>query len=61
MIIGLFILKIIFLKVFIINEHGGHLGHVTCTMYINFLSNFPMRLNTEFGFDRSSGFREEDV
>ena len=34
-----------FLKVFTINEHGGHLGHVTCTYYINFLSHFPRRLN----------------
>ena len=33
-----------FLKVFTINKHGGHLGHVTCTIYINFLSLFPRRL-----------------
>ena len=25
-----------FLKNFTINEHGGHLGHVACTIYINF-------------------------
>ena len=42
-IIGLFS-RIKFLKVFTINEHGGHLVHVTCTIYINFLSNFPRRL-----------------
>ena len=24
------------MKVFTINENGGHLGHVTCTIYINF-------------------------
>ena len=24
------------LKVFTIYRHGGHLGHVTCTIYINF-------------------------
>ena len=26
---------------FTINGHGGHLGHVTWTIYINFLSPFP--------------------
>ena len=50
-----------FMKVFTINKHGGHLGHVTCTIYINFLSYFPMRLHIKFGFDWPSGFREEDV
>ena len=38
------------LKVFTINEHGGHLGHVTCKIYINFLSYFPRRLHIKFGF-----------
>ena len=50
-----------FLKVFTINEHGGHLGHVTCTIYINFLSHFQWRLHTKFGFDWPRGFRAEDV
>ena len=36
-----------FLKVFIIYRHGGHLGPVTWTIYIN----FPRRLNIKFGFD----------
>ena len=45
--------------VFTINEHGGHLGHVTCTIYINFLFHFPRRLHTIFVFDCPSGFREE--
>ena len=27
-----------FLKVFAIYSHGGHLGHVTWTIYINFWS-----------------------
>ena len=27
-----------FFKVFTINGHGGHLGHVTLTIYINFRS-----------------------
>ena len=34
-----------FLKVFTIDKHGGHLGHVTCTIYISFLSYFPRRLH----------------
>ena len=29
-----------FLKVFAIYSHGGHLGHVTWTIYINFCSPF---------------------
>ena len=27
---------------------GGHLGHVTWTIYINFRSPFPMRLHIKF-------------
>ena len=49
------------MKVFTINEHGGHLGHVTCAIYINFLSHFPRRLHMKFGFDWPSSFREENV
>ena len=30
------------MKVFTINKHGGHLGHVTCTIYINFLCNLTL-------------------
>ena len=37
-IIGLLVLE---KKILTIYGHGGHLGHVTCTMYINFLSHFP--------------------
>ena len=51
----------IFLKVFTIYGHGGHLGHVTCTIYINHPSPFPRRLPRKFGIDWPSGFREEDV
>ena len=47
------------LRVFTINEHGGHLGHVTCTIYINFLSHSPRRLHAKFGFDLPSGFRKD--
>ena len=50
-----------FLKVFTIYGHGGHLGHVTWTIYINFGSPFPRRLHIKFGFDWPSGFRGEDV
>ena len=50
-----------FFKVFAIYGHGGHLGHVTWTIYINFHSPFPRRLHIKFGFDWPSGFRGEDV
>ena len=42
-------------------DDGGHLGHVTYTIYINFISHFPRRPHIEFGIDWPSGFREEDV
>ena len=46
--------------VFTIHVHGGHLGHVTWTIYINFRS--PLRmLHMKFGFDWPSGFRGEDL
>ena len=45
-----------FLKVFTINGRGGHLGHVTWTIYTNFPSNFTCN-----GFDLPSIFRGEDV
>ena len=50
-----------FLKVFTIYGHGGHLGHVTWTIYTNFRSPFPRRLHIKFDFDWPSGFRGEDV
>ena len=50
-----------FFKVFTIYGHGGHLGHVTWTININFRCPFPRRLNIKFGFDWPSGFRGEDV
>ena len=34
-----------FLKVFAIYSHGGHLGHVTWTIYINFRSPFKRMLH----------------
>ena len=50
-----------FLRVFTIYGHGGHLGHVTWTIYTNFCFPFPRRLHIKFGFDWPSGFRGEDV
>ena len=50
-----------FFKAFTIYGHGGHLGHVTWTIFINFRSPFPRRLHIKFGFDWPSGFRGEDV
>ena len=46
---------------YICDGHGGHLGHVTWTIYTNFRSPFPRRLNIKFGFDWPSSFRGEDV
>ena len=50
-----------FLSFFTIYGHGGHLGHVTWTIYTKFPSPFPRRLHIKFGFDWPSGFRGEDV
>ena len=46
-------------KGFTIYGHGGHLGHVTCTIYINFLSHLPRRIHMQFGIDIPVGFRED--
>ena len=51
-IIGLPVLEKKRLKVFTIFGHGGHLGHVTWTIYINFRSPFPKRLHMKFGIMR---------
>ena len=37
--------------VFTIYGHGGHLGHVTWTTYINFRSPFLRMLHMKFGFN----------
>ena len=50
-----------YLAATMIYSYGGHLGHVTLTIYINFLSPFPRMLHMKFGFDWPSGFRGEDV
>ena len=61
-IIGLLVLeKKFFLKVFTIYGHGGHLGHLTWTIYINFRSPFSRRHHMKFDFDWPCGFRGEDV
>ena len=51
----------VFLKVFTIYGRGGHLGHVTLTIYTNLGSPFPRRHHVKFGFDCPSGFVGEDV
>ena len=53
-IIGLLVLEKI-LKLFTIYGHGGHLDHVTWTIYINFFSPFLRRLHMNFGFDWPRG------
>ena len=60
-IIGIPVLEKKIFKAFFIYGHGGHLGYVTWTIYINFLFPFPRRLHIKFGFDWPSGFREEQL
>ena len=60
-IIGLLVLEKKIFKGFTIYGHGGHLGHVTWTICINFLSPLLRRLHIKFGFDWPCGFRGEDV
>ena len=50
-----------FLRLFTIYGRGGHLGHVTLMPQKNFCSPYPRRLEIKFGFNRPSGFLEEDV
>ena len=52
---------VFFLKVFTIYGRGGHLGHVTWTIYINFCPPFQRRLHIKFSLDWPSGFGGEDV
>ena len=53
--------KKIFFMVLTIYGHGGHLGHVTWTIYINCQSPFLRMLHMKFGFDWPGGFRGEDL
>ena len=50
-----------FLRVFTIYGRGGHLGHVTRTIWTNFRSRVLRSLHMKFEFDWPSGFRGEDV
>ena len=47
-IIGLMVLEKKIFKAFTIYGHGGHFGLVTWTIYINFRSPFPRRLQKTF-------------
>ena len=49
------------MEVFGIYSHGGHLSHVTLTIYINFHSHFLTMLDIKFGFDWPSSFRDKDL
>ena len=48
-----------FFKVFTIYGYGGHLGHATWSIYMDFRSPFPRRLHIKFGLDWPCGFRED--
>ena len=50
-----------FCRIFTIYGRGGHLGHVTKMPQTNFRFPYPRRLHIKFGFDRESGFGDEDV
>ena len=47
------------LNVFAINSNGGHLGHMTLAIHLNFHSPFLRMLHPKFGFDWPSGIRED--
>ena len=40
---------------------GGHHGHVTWTVYINFLSPFPRRRHMKFGFNLPGDCRDRSL
>ena len=50
-----------FFKVFTVYEHGGHIGHVTWTIWINFPSPIPWRRHMKFGVNQPSNFQEKEV
>ena len=50
-----------FLRVFTIYGRGGHLGHVTQMPRTKYRSPYSRRLHIRVGFDRPSGFEEEDL
>ena len=47
--------------VFTIYGRGGHLGHLNQMPRTKYRPPYPRRLHIKFGFDRTSGFREEDL
>ena len=50
-----------FLRVFTIYGRGGHLGHVTKTIWTNFRSPILRSLHMKYEFNWPSSFRGEDV
>ena len=50
-IIGFLVLEKKIYNDFAIYGHGGHLGHVTWTIYTNFRSSSLTMLHMKFGFD----------
>ena len=50
-----------FLRVFTIYGRGGHLGHVTKTIWTNFRSPILRSLHMKYKFNWPSSFRGEDV
>ena len=50
-----------FFEAFAIHGHGGHLGHVTLTEYVNFLPPFALRLDMKFNSNWRGSFREEVI
>ena len=49
------------LKVFAIYSHGGYLGNVNWTIYINFCSHVLRMLHIKLDIDWPRGYREENV
>ena len=49
------------LSFFTIYGHGGHLGHVTLFICINFHSHSPISFHMKFGSKRLNSFREKQV
>ena len=48
-------------KVFTIYGHGGHVGHVTLLICINFHSHSPLSFHMSFGFKWPNCFCEKQV
>ena len=60
-IIGLLVLEKKFFKVFTIYGHGGHLGHVTWTIHINFRSPFQgLAVSEKKTFENVNGRTDDD-